>query len=368
MADATTAHRGRWPTKCWPRCSRCERAHSRSCSGSALGNRTRTAGHCPAGGSAPTRTWSPRSAASSRRRSTCASCRTSSSSRCSARPDRVPGERVVATAFLGLVPSDVDPAVPADTRVASASTRCRAPRSTTSRSCLRARDRLRAKLSYTNLGFALAPPEFTISALRDLYVAALGYRVSATNLQRVLARRGLLEPTGDTAPPGPAGGRPAALFRFTDRGMRVTDPFAVLRPPNRARSARRPYRSVRTVAETLAALPAGDGAAARGSAAAAHLRAALPAAHRRPDDRHGAGQAVRGGRARAERGGRGDLDSTSCRPSAARRCCGRPSALPDGRFDIVTHGRAAVPAAGRWTRERAVPDGRGRVAARRRRR
>ena len=92
-------------------------------------------------------------------------------------------------------------------------------------------DRLRAKLSYTNVGFALVPREFTISALRRLYSAALGYRVSATNLQRVLTRRELLEPTGAVAAPGPAGGRPAALFRFADHSLRVTDAFAVLRPP-----------------------------------------------------------------------------------------------------------------------------------------
>jgi 8-oxo-dGTP diphosphatase len=98
---------------------------------------------------------------------------------------------------------------------------------------LRARDRLRAKLSYTNIGFALAPPTFTISALRELYSAALGYRVSATNLQRVLSRRGLLEPTGETAPSGRAGGRPAAVFTFARHAMAVTDPFAVLRPPGR---------------------------------------------------------------------------------------------------------------------------------------
>jgi 8-oxo-dGTP diphosphatase len=94
-----------------------------------------------------------------------------------------------------------------------------------------ARDRLRAKLSYTNLGFALAPPEFTVSALRALYSAALGYRVSATNLQRVLARRGVLIPAGGTVASGPSGGRPAALYRFAERDIRVTDPFAVLRPP-----------------------------------------------------------------------------------------------------------------------------------------
>jgi len=146
------------------------------------------------------------------------------------RPDRVPGVRLVATAFLGLVPSDADPAVPADTAWHPLT---RLPPTAFDHAVIvgAAHDRLRAKLSYTNLGFALAPREFTISALRELYAAALGHPVSATNLQRVLTRRELLEPTGRVAPPGPAGGRPAALFRFTDRTLRVTDAFAVLRPP-----------------------------------------------------------------------------------------------------------------------------------------
>ena len=34
------------------------------------------------------------------------------------------------------------------------------------------RDRLRAKLSYTNIGFALAPETFTIAQLRDIYAAS----------------------------------------------------------------------------------------------------------------------------------------------------------------------------------------------------
>lgn len=145
-------------------------------------------------------------------------------------PDRVPVDRVVAVAFLGLVPSDADPAAPADTAWHPVDA---LPTTAFDHGAvvLRARDRLRAKLSYTNLGFGLAPAEFTIAALRQLYSAALGYRVSATNLQRVLARRGLLVPTGRTAPSGPAGGRPAALFRFAGQGLLVTDPFAVFRPP-----------------------------------------------------------------------------------------------------------------------------------------
>jgi ADP-ribose pyrophosphatase YjhB (NUDIX family) len=151
-------------------------------------------------------------------------------------PDRVPGRtRLVATAFVGLVPSHVDPAVPADTawHAVAAPPEPALPEPAFDHAAIvaDARERLRAKLSYTNLGFALAPPEFTISALRELYAAALGHPVSATNLQRVLARRDLLAPTGAVAPPGPAGGRPAALFRFTDRALRVTDAFAVLRPP-----------------------------------------------------------------------------------------------------------------------------------------
>ena len=153
------------------------------------------------------------------------------------RPDRVPGARVVATAFLGLVPCDAHPAVPDDTAWHPVA----APPPTAfdhAAIVAAAHERLRAKLSYTNLGFALAPRTFTISALRDLYVAALGHPVSATNLQRVLTRRGVLEPTGGVATPGPVGGRPAALFRFTERTLRVTDAFAVLKPPgDQARGA-----------------------------------------------------------------------------------------------------------------------------------
>ena len=146
-------------------------------------------------------------------------------------PHRGPAPRRVATAFVGLVPSDADPAVPADTawHPVDALPPTAFDHGDITRAGL---DRLRAKLSYTNIGFALAPGTFTISELRRLYAAALGHRVSATNLQRVLTRRGVLVPTGTTAAPGPSGGRPAALFRFSERALRVTDPFATLRPPS----------------------------------------------------------------------------------------------------------------------------------------
>ena len=145
-------------------------------------------------------------------------------------PDRVPGTRVIASTFLGLVPSPAIPELPPDTRwhpVDSLPPMAfdHGPMVT------HAHARLAAKMSYTNIGFALAPREFALSTLRDIYGAALGHQVDATNLQRVLVRRGVITQTGTIAQSGRTGGRPAALYHFTDSQLRVTDEFAALRPP-----------------------------------------------------------------------------------------------------------------------------------------
>lgn len=145
-------------------------------------------------------------------------------------PRRSPGRRELATAFLGLVPADVDPRLPPDTGWHPVD---ELPPLAFDHGeiVLAGRERLRGKLSYTNAGFALAPPTFTISELRDLYAAALGHDLSATNLKRVLLRRDVLEPTGARREPGRAGGRPAEVYRFRERRLAITDPFAALRPP-----------------------------------------------------------------------------------------------------------------------------------------
>ncbi len=143
-----------------------------------------------------------------------------------------PKRRHVTTAYLGLVRTGLDPAVPADTSWHPVSA-LPATAFDHGAVALAGRERLRAKLSYTNLGFALAPETFTISELRDLYAAALGHEVSATNLQRVLERRGVIAPTGERRPAGRAGGRPAAVYRFRAADLEITDQFAVLRPPSR---------------------------------------------------------------------------------------------------------------------------------------
>ena len=144
-------------------------------------------------------------------------------------PGRDPMQRTIGTAYLGLVPADVETCLPDAAGWVPVDA---LPEMAFDHAAMIADGvaRMRAKLSYTNLAFALAPDEFTVATLRDLYSAALGYEVEATNLQRVLTRRGQLVATGERHRSGRTGGRPAAVYRFATRTLEVTDPFATLRP------------------------------------------------------------------------------------------------------------------------------------------
>lgn len=145
-------------------------------------------------------------------------------------PHRDPRARVLATAYLGLVRADTDPALPTDTRWHAVD---ELPSMAFDHASIveAALDRLRGKLSYTTIAVALAPTQFTIATLRLVYAAALGHDVSPTNLARVLLRRQALAAVGATVAPTATGGRPAQLFRFTEPSAQVTDAFAILRPP-----------------------------------------------------------------------------------------------------------------------------------------
>jgi ADP-ribose pyrophosphatase YjhB (NUDIX family) len=145
-------------------------------------------------------------------------------------PQRDPVDWEIATAYLGLVRLGLDPSVPADTSWHPVDD---LPQTAFDHGVIiqSARERLRGKLSYSNIGFALAPTTFTLNELRDVYTAALGYDVSATNLKRVLVRRGAIVSTGTHRDPGRAGGRPAEEFAFAGQALEITDPFATLRPP-----------------------------------------------------------------------------------------------------------------------------------------
>jgi len=145
--------------------------------------------------------------------------------------DRDPRERVIATAYLALVSTELNPTVPSDTDwfpvddlPATAFDHASIIRS--------GRERLRAKMTYTNVGYALVPMCFTIAELRVVYEACLGHSISSTNLQRVLLRREIIESTDSLASSSSSGGRPAVLYQFRQRTLRVTDPFAAFRPPD----------------------------------------------------------------------------------------------------------------------------------------
>src|SRR5208283_3136021 len=138
-------------------------------------------------------------------------------------PVRDPRGRVLATAYLALVSSDAEPRIPADT--AWHPVQDLPPTAFDHGSIAESgRERLRAKLSYTNIGFALAPETFTIAQLRDIYAASVGRPISATNLQRILTRRGVIEATPAAARPTALGGRPATVYRFVTRSLVVTNP------------------------------------------------------------------------------------------------------------------------------------------------
>lgn len=144
-------------------------------------------------------------------------------------PSRDPRARVLATAYVGLVPADAEPALPGDTAWHPVD---HLPATAFDHGSIieAGRARLRAKVSYTTIGYAPAPATFTIAGLRALYGAVLGHDVSATNLQRVLLRRHVLERTDDTVAPTQAGGRPAAVYRFRKQHLVVTDQFPAFRP------------------------------------------------------------------------------------------------------------------------------------------
>jgi 8-oxo-dGTP diphosphatase len=148
------------------------------------------------------------------------------------------------TAYLALVPSGVQGALPPDTAWHPVTDL--PPIAFGHEGAVhRAHERLRGKLSYSNVAFALAPEHFTLRELAALYEAVLGYAVSPTNLGRVLGRDGLIAPTGATrAPAGSAGGRPAAEFAFSRTELVVSRPLAAFRPPGRAAATgRAPARS-----------------------------------------------------------------------------------------------------------------------------
>jgi 8-oxo-dGTP diphosphatase len=75
--------------------------------------------------------------------------------------------------------------------------------------------RLRAKLSYSSVAYALLPDVFTLTDLQNVYEIILGRLLDKRNFRKKMLSLGILEDTGQQRREGRH--RPAALFRFTRR-------------------------------------------------------------------------------------------------------------------------------------------------------
>ena len=75
-------------------------------------------------------------------------------------------------------------------------------------------ERVRIDLEVSGVATAFVGPTFTLAELRAVYEAVWGVHLDAANFRRsMVADEGWVIPTGRRARPGPAGGRPAELYR-----------------------------------------------------------------------------------------------------------------------------------------------------------
>ncbi|HSO02661.1 MAG TPA: hypothetical protein VLS46_09055, partial [Gaiellaceae bacterium] len=75
-------------------------------------------------------------------------------------------------------------------------------------------ERVRVELEVSGVATAFVGATFTLAELRAVYEAVWGVQLDAANFRRsIVAEDGWVIPTGRRARPGPAGGRPAELYR-----------------------------------------------------------------------------------------------------------------------------------------------------------
>ncbi|GIM94736.1 NUDIX hydrolase [Paractinoplanes toevensis] len=146
-------------------------------------------------------------------------------------PARDPRGRVVAVAYLALLPDLPVPVAGSD--AASASWRPVPAEGLAfdhDRILADGIERARSKLEYTPLATAFCPPSFTIAELREVYETVWRTRLDPRNFHRkVTSAEGFVEPTGETVIRDR--GRPAQLFR---RGSATLLHPALLRPASSA--------------------------------------------------------------------------------------------------------------------------------------
>lgn len=135
-------------------------------------------------------------------------------------PDRDPRGRVITVAYLALVNSDrLLPKASTDVSEAAWFSTKELPKlAFDHRSIVDCGlERLRGKLGYTNIAFALLPDEFRLSELQQVYEAILAHPLDKRNFRKWVQHSGVLLPTRKVVRHGAH--RPARLFRFKAREL-----------------------------------------------------------------------------------------------------------------------------------------------------
>jgi 8-oxo-dGTP diphosphatase len=125
-------------------------------------------------------------------------------------PGRDPASRVVSVAYLALL---ARPLAAPDVvwRPCDTLPRLAYDHGTIARVAV---ERLRGKLAYTNLAFALLDRTFTLAELQQVYEAVLGRPLDRRNFRKRVLSLGLLTPLPETRH---GAHRPARLYRFATR-------------------------------------------------------------------------------------------------------------------------------------------------------
>jgi 8-oxo-dGTP diphosphatase len=132
-------------------------------------------------------------------------------------PKRDPRGRVITVAYYALVPNTQTLRAGTDAKEAAWFPLTEVPPLAFDHAAILeyARQRLRNKLDYTNVGFELLPEKFTLSDLQSVHEAILGEQLDKRNFRRKLAERGIVKPLKEWRE---TGRRPAQLYRFVHSG------------------------------------------------------------------------------------------------------------------------------------------------------
>jgi 8-oxo-dGTP diphosphatase len=136
-------------------------------------------------------------------------------------PARNPAAHVVSTAYFALLPaSTVQPS--AGTKYAQAAwldvDRLPPLAYDHNRVAAVARERLRAKIEYSNVAYGLLPRAFTLGELQRVYEVIRGAPLDRRNFRKRIVESGLLRPLARMRR---GAHRPAALYAFRDRRLAI---------------------------------------------------------------------------------------------------------------------------------------------------